>query len=266
MPQPHFFWIDSHIHLHSPVFRISLPDLLKRAYAEKIYGFLAACVDKNAWKINKQLAKEHAGVLPCFGIHPYCSENVAAKTIPAELEEDIRNHAVAIGEIGMDKYCGVDMERQKAVFELQLVLAERLRLPVVVHWRANWETAFALLDKFQVTGIFHAFSGSLEIASRLIEKGFYLSFGGSTTYDNAHRIFRTLENIPLQSILLETDAPDMAPSGRYFPNLPENLPVIAHRIAHIRGISIDELQQQTTANFFRLFNRLTAEELEKKFN
>ena len=173
------------------------------------------------------------------------------------LERQITTHRpIAIGEIGLDGYPGApDMNQQRPLFEAQLALAAKHGLPVLLHVRHAVEDVIQMLKRIQGSqqkipgGIAHAFNGSESQAEQLIRMGFLLGFGGSLTYEGSTRIRRLASSLPLSHIVLETDAPDMAPAWlRQGRNEPASLPRIAQTLAVLRGMTLSALSIQTTAN------------------
>ena len=202
-------------------------------------------------------AAEYPHVYAAVGIHP---ENCGGFT-PADTEA-LRQLApqpkvVAIGEIGLDYYWAENPPRelQQQVLRSQLALARELRLPVIFHDRDAHGDSLAIVKEFpDVTGVFHCFSGSYEMAKELIRRGWYIGFTGVVTFKNARKAVEVAEKIPLDRILIETDCPYMAPEpfrGRR--NDPSLVPFVAKKIAEIRGISAEEAAAATEENAKRLF-------------
>ena len=177
---------------------------------------------------------------------------------------------VAVGEIGLDGFVpGLDMARQQAFYRAQLKLAQRAELPVILHVRRSADALLKGLREVPVRGgIAHAFNGSLQQAEAFIERGFCLGFGGALTYERALQLRRLATHLPLTSLVLETDAPDIAPHWLYTPaeqraqgvaqgrNEPAELPRIALTLAELRGISPEALASLTTANACAALPRL----------
>lgn len=211
-----------------------------------------------------ELAARFAHVYAAVGIHP---ENCHDFT-PAQIDDlralAARPKVVAIGEIGLDYYWEQNPPRefQQEVFRDQLALAQELGLPVIVHDRDAHADCLAIVKEFpQVRGVFHCFSGSVEIAQELIKRGWYLGFDGPLTYKNAKKTVQVAKIVPLDRVLLETDSPYMAPVPvRGTRNDSRNVSHIAAKFAEIRGMSTDEIIALTNENGRRFFGIQSAKE------
>ena len=192
-----------------------------------------------------------------IGIHP--SE---AKTYTTEVEKEIyeklkNEKVIAIGEIGLDYYWEQETkELQKEVFRKQLKIAEELQIPVLIHDREAHEDTFNILQEYNLKDVvFHCFSGNSEFAQKCIEKGYYIAIGGVVTFKNAKDLKEVAKITPLDKLLLETDAPYLAPvpfRGKL--NTPAYLKYIAQEIANIKDIDVEEVKTNTTQNAKRIFN------------
>lgn len=203
-----------------------------------------------------ELANRYDWIWAAVGSHP----DDAAQVDEARIEEyralceDPR--VKAIGEIGLDyHYEDPPRDVQQRAFRMQMELAQKLSLPVVIHEREAHEDGLRIISDFpDVTGVFHCFSGSYEMAKELIRRGWYIGFTGVVTFKNARKAVEVAEKIPLDRILIETDCPYMAPEpfrGRR--NDPSLVPFVAKKIAEIRGISAEEAAAATEENAKRLF-------------
>ena len=203
-------------------------------------------------------AAEYPHVYAAVGIHP---ENCGGFT-PADMDA-LRQLAqqpkvVAIGEIGLDYYWAENPPRelQQRVLRDQLALAQELDLPVIVHDREAHADSLAIVQEFPaVRGVFHCFSGSVEMARELLKRGWYLGFDGPITYKNAARAPEVIAACPVERILLETDSPYLAPvPNRGKRNDSRNLPFIAARVAEIKGMTTDQVAEVTLQNGKKLFD------------
>jgi TatD DNase family protein len=190
-------------------------------------------------------------IMTAFGLHPAFDDgsfDPARNGIPWT---DIPPQA--IGEIGLDKNVPVEMDRQCQRFEMMLDLASQLGLPVVLHARAPWNILFASLDRFpRVKGLAHAFGGSREVAAQLIRRGYLLSAGPRLLDPRARRLRETFSSIPLESIVIESDAPDMAPRDTTPPNEPTVVLRIAASLASLRGETKKAIASAARTNLLRL--------------
>lgn len=255
-------WFDTHVHWGAAEFDQDRQAALERAYAVGVRYCLNPSVTVDDVMKVRDLADLSAvkdnwpEILPAYGIHPLYVEQSKPDDLH-QLEQWIRTRRpVAIGEIGLDAYMGApDFERQKQCFETQLAMAITYQLPVLLHVRHAVESVIQSIKRVQGKGqkipggIAHAFNGSRVQAEQLIEMGFLLGFGGSCTYAGSTRIRSLGAQLPLTSLVLETDAPDMAPMWlRGQRNESSQLPQIAATLAMLRNISLAELCAATTAN------------------
>lgn len=201
-------------------------------------------------------ANQYADVYVTIGYHP--SEALITTYSDIQLlEEQIKNKkVVGIGEIGLDYHYGKeDMSQQQLLFRRQLAMADRHHLPVVIHSRDATEDTINILKEFpNVKGDIHCFSGSLETANIYISMGYYLGIGGVVTFKNS-KLYSVIENIGLDSIVLETDSPYLTPEpNRGKKNSSKYIPDIAKRLAEILSISEEDVSKITLANTYRLFD------------
>ena len=202
------------------------------------------------------LAEQYPYVYAAVGSHPDAADEVNDETIQAYRALAAHPRVLAIGEIGLDyHYEDIPRAIQQRAFRAQLALAAELDLPVIVHDREAHADCLAIIGAFpQVTGVFHCFSGSAEMAKELVSRGWYIGFTGVLTFKNARRAVEAAAAIPMDRIVLETDCPYMAPEphrGRR--NDPRNLPYMAQKLAEIKGIPPDQAAAQTLANGKRLY-------------
>lgn len=208
-----------------------------------------------------RLADLHPFVLASVGVHPNDTPKVEPDQTFKDLESALSHpNVVAIGEIGLDYHWGVPKEAQTPVFIRQLEIAAAARMPVIIHTRDAWEdTIDVLRTHWAVTGlpcVMHCFTGDREQARVCIELGFYLAFGGVTTFPKAAAIREAAAIVPSDRLLLETDSPYLAPVPyRGKRNEPSYLLHTARTVAEVLSISVEELAAQTTANFERTFVR-----------
>ncbi len=248
--------IDSHCHLDMPAFDKDRQQVLENARAAGVMGFVVPGTTQKSWKKILRLSEQEKDVYPALGLHPYfCAEHSVGevdqlRTLAASAKP------IAIGEIGLDFFRpDLDEQRQLELLELQLQVARDLELPVILHTRKAHDQVLQLLKQYQPKGgISHAFNGSWQQAKHYIDLGFCLGFGGMLTYERSHRLHKLARQIPLENIVLETDAPDMPGAAhRYQRNSPEYLPEVLEALAQLRPESKSQIARQTSLNTIRIF-------------
>lgn len=242
--------IDTHCHLDQDIFSARLPVVLESARQAGVTRFVVPGVHPDGWERMAALARSHKGVYPAFGIHPMHA-GLVDDAVLARLAE-IAGSGIAIGEIGLDPSYPLPLEQQEHAFREQLRLAVSLGLPVLVHCRRAFQRTLRILRDEggnRIGGIMHAFSGSPEMAREFIRLGFLISICGTVTWANAVRPVSLARELPPESLVLETDAPDLTPQVfRGEPNQPAYLAEVLQTVAQIRGISPGDLAAQTTQN------------------
>ena len=251
-------FVDVHAHLIDEKFDCP-EEIFERA---KFFGVnKIICASSNIETSEKALsfAEKHENVFCTVGIHPEDVEGFDNASLK-KLEEFCKSEkVVAIGEIGLDyHYENPNKEKQKEVFLKQILLADKLSLPIQIHSRDAMDDTLKILkankDKLSHGGIFHCYSGSIEEAKEILKLGFSFSFGGVCTFKNARKAVEVIDFLPIENILLETDCPYLAPEPhRGEVNEPKNIPIIAEKIASIKGISLEEVASKTTENAKRIF-------------
>lgn len=244
-------WIDTHCHLDAPEFSGILPTVISAAKGKRVRAILLPAVRASDFRNVKKLAAEYAGQIPglvyTLGIHPLYTNQAHEQDI-AILDEQIQQSLsdprfVGIGEIGLDYFVeGLDLNKQEYFLDMQLDLAQKYRLPVILHVRRSQDAILKSLRRRNILGgIAHAFNGSFQQARQFIELGFKLGFGGAATYGRALQIRRLLTELPLESIVTETDSPDIPPAWLKQEGMQLNEPAfvarIAKELAAIRGVS-----------------------------
>lgn len=260
------FLTDTHAHLASPRFSGQIPGILARAREAGVGRIVTISCDEEDSRTNLAIAKAHAGISATVGVHPSYVHEVGAGDWLGRVSALARSPGVvAIGEIGLDFYHppgdGSDLDawrfRQRNVFEAMLQLAADLGLPAVVHQRESGPQVLEVLSGFPgVVAVLHCFTGGPEEASRALEMGHFLSFTGVLTYSKAEEVRATAAMVPLDRVMLETDAPYLAPVPfRGKTCEPAMVKHTAERLAELRGLSVEEVASITSANaedFFRL--------------
>lgn len=242
--------IDTHCHLDAPAFDGQRTLLLQQAQQAGVSRIVVPSVAARTFASTLQMRQQH-GCLIAFGLHPiYHHEHLDAHL--DLLESWIRQYQpVAVGEIGLDGWIAEpDLPRQQALLVEQLKLARKYDLPVLLHIRRAQDLVLKHLRQIPVPGgIAHAFNGSQQQAEAFIKLGFKLGFGGAMTYSGSQRIRRLAATLPLASLVLETDAPDMPPEwAQQQANQPANIARFAGILAELRGESFNKTVQCTTYN------------------
>ena len=265
-------WIDTHCHLDATEFEADRDAVVARARAAGVGQIVMPAVDVHNFERVRALAHRY-DLSYALGIHPMCTDAASDDAIE-RLRAALRANAgdarlVAVGEIGLDHFVpGLDHDRQARLFAAQLKLAAEFALPVLLHVRSAIDTVLKHLRQRPVPGgIAHAFNGSVQQAEAFIALGFRLGFGGALTFERALRIRRVAVAVPLEAIVMETDAPDIAPqwlyrtaeqraAGAVMRNTSAELPAIGAVLAGLRGIDVDALATATRANAFACLPKL----------
>ena len=255
-------WIDTHCHLDAVEFDADRAQVVQRARAAGVAQIVLPAV--NAGNFDAVHALAHAHDLSyALGIHPLCV-GAAADADLDRLREALATRRgdprlVAVGEIGLDHFIPGDRTRQELFYVRQLALAREFGLPVILHVRRSVDAVLKQLRRTPVRGIAHAFNGSLQQAYAFLDLGCKLGFGGNLTFERALQIRRLAQALPIEAIVLETDAPDIAPqwlyrtadqraAGATMRNEPAELPAIAAVLAQLRGVEPEALAATTGAN------------------
>lgn len=234
-----------------------LKEVIDDAREKGVNRIITIGVDLESCKKSIDIAERFDNVYTAIGFHPHDSKKMKEEEI--SLLEDMIAHPknVAIGEIGLDFYYNhSNPEIQKEAFRKQLDLANKYDLPIIIHDRdAHQDTIKILLEKARGKKVvLHCFSGDIQMAKWCVEEGFYFGIGGVITFKNAHTLAKVVQEIPLESILLETDSPYLTPHPfRGKPNEPQYIPLIAEKIAQLKGKTVRDIAQITTENAFQVF-------------
>lgn len=243
--------IDTHVHLDAAEFDGDREALISQARAAGVAGFVVPAVAAANFAAVRALAGARTDTCCALGIHPLYVMQAQMADLDVLDDELQRGGVVAVGEIGLDNHVtDVNPVRQHEFFVAQLRLARRHALPVILHVRRAIDPILAQLRRFELRGgIAHAFNGSRQQAEQFIALGFKLGFGGAMTFDGSTRIRDLARCLPLDVIVLETDAPDIPPAwGQGSRNLPCNLKRYAEVLAGLRGIGVDEVVAVTGRN------------------
>lgn len=254
------FLVDSHCHLDGLDYQslhTDVNDALEKAAARDVKFFLAVATTLPGYRSMRDLVGERSDVAFSCGVHPLNQDEDYAV-------EDLRRMAaeegvVAMGETGLDYYYTPETKaRQQASFRDHIRIGRELNKPVIVHTRDARADTLAILREEKVTdcgGVLHCFTEDRETAGQLLDLGFYISFSGIVTFRNAEQLRDAARYVPLDRLLVETDSPYLAPvPHRGKENQPAYVRDVAEYMAVLKGVSVDELAQQTTENFAKLFH------------
>lgn len=250
--------IDSHCHLNFPDLAQRLPEVLANMAEAGVDKSIAISVSRQSFEEVHAIAQNHSNIYATVGIHP---DDPEAEEFSLEelLEHAARTKVVAIGETGLDyHWCKGDLAWQHQRFALHIEAANRSGLPLVVHTRDAAADTMRLLREHQAhAGVIHCFTEDVHTAKMALDLGFYISFSGIVTFKNATAIQEAARYVPLDRLLVETDSPYLAPvPKRGKPNEPAYVRHTATFVAQLRGDSLENIAQATTANCLRLFNKI----------
>ncbi|MAQ32025.1 MAG: hydrolase TatD [Flavobacteriales bacterium] len=250
---------DSHTHLYLEDFNNDLNIVIDNAKQQKVNRFLLPNIDINTLPNVIDLHKRNPKLFyPMIGLHP-CSVTGQFYDELKKIHEYITQYPfIGVGEIGIDLYWDQTyIAEQKEAFKIQIGWSKTHDLPIIIHSRNSFNEIYDILstEKSENTkGVFHCFSGNYEEAMKIIEMGLYLGIGGIITFKNS-KLFEVIKKIDLKHIILETDAPYLAPHPmRGKRNEPKFLPIIAEKIAEIKQITIQEVAERTNENIEKLFS------------
>lgn len=251
--------VDSHAHLEMFHAGKERDAVVQRAHDAGVNTILTIGTTLEDSRKNVAIARHYEGVWAAVGVHPHDVKEVEPPQLAeklARLSED--NKVVAIGEIGLDFYRNISPPAMQIdFFHRQLRLALDLGLPVIIHDRDAHQETMTMLQESNIAsvgGVLHCFSGDLRMAEQAVEWGFYISIAGPVTFKKAEELREVAANIPLDRLLLETDCPFLAPVPfRGKRNEPAYVQYTANKVAELRGISAQQIAEQTSENFARLF-------------
>jgi TatD DNase family protein len=247
---------DSHVHLDAAAFADDRDLVIARARAAGVDTLVLPAVDAASWPGIRALTAASAHVHPAYGLHPMYLANHTPAHIDQLADWLAHGDAVAVGEIGLDFHVeGLDPALQRGYFSDQLDLARTFDLPVIVHARAALEEVIQTLRRYPgLRGVVHSFSGSEQQAKQLWQAGFHLGLGGPITYDRAQRLRRVVTSMPLEFLLLESDAPDQPGAAhRGQRNEPAYVTEVCKTVATLRNAPVSVIAAATRANVRQLF-------------
>ncbi|GLT17186.1 hydrolase [Vibrio zhanjiangensis] len=249
---------DTHCHFDFDVFSDDFVSHLQLAHEQGVERIMIPSIGPSNWDKLLAMSAEHAGIYTALGMHPYFLSGDSFFCF-ADLKKQVDahiNHLQAIGECGLDAMVDVDHEIQRQVFNAQIALASDHQLPLILHSRKTHNEVLQLLKKhkFSFGGVLHGFSGSYQQAMQFVELGFYIGVGGVITYPRAQKTRKTVFDLPLENIVLETDAPDMPLMGyQGKPNHPAMLVHILSCLANLREMDEQTIAQITWENANQAF-------------
>jgi TatD DNase family protein len=243
--------VDTHCHLDVEAFDADRASVVERARQRGVSAIVVPAIEREGWRALLDLCASASDLYPALGMHPLYLERHHDAHL-GELERLIAEaRPVAVGEIGLDYFVrDLDRERQQVLFEAQLGIARDAGLPVLVHVRKAHDQVLQALRRIRVRGgIAHAFNGSLQQAQRYIELGFMLGFGGMLTFERSRKLRALARELPLEALVLETDAPDMTVAAhRGERNSPEYRPDCLNALAEVRDEDPAAVAAATTEN------------------
>jgi TatD DNase family protein len=250
--------IDSHVHLEMAEFKKDLEEVIRRAKEAGVEYIFTVGTERKDWKRALEIADSHTGIYAILGVHPHNAKEIDDRTY-STLRELCRNEKVrAFGEIGLDFFRNRSpRDVQTKRFREQIALARELLLPIVVHDRdAHKETLDILKSEKadQCGGIIHCFSGDYRMASECLDIGFHISVPGTITFKNATEFREIVRKLPVESLLVETDAPFLAPVPfRGKRNEPGFVRYTAQKVAELKGMTFEKVAEVTTGNALKIF-------------
>lgn len=251
-------YIDTHVHLNADQYEEDLQEVIDRALEAKVERMVVIGFDRKTIERTMQLIEQYDFVYGVIGWHPVDAIDCTQQDL--EWIEELSSHPkiVGIGEIGLDYYWDKSpKDVQQALFRKQIQLAQKINLPIIIHNRDATGDVVQILreeNAASVGGVMHCFSGSVETARECIAMNFMISLGGPVTFKNARLPKEVATEIPLEHLMIETDAPYLAPHPhRGKRNEPAFVPLVAEEIARLKGLTIEEIAQATTANAKKFF-------------
>ena len=249
--------VDSHCHLNFEPMGDDIPAVLERAKAANVDYMLCVSVNLEDYPEVLAIARAHKNIFASVGVHP-CYQDVKEPTVAELLSLAQDENVVAVGETGLDYFrVEGDMAWQQARFVRHIEVGIAVAKPLIIHTREAAEDTMRILREHHADrcgAVMHCFAEDWEIAKKALDLGFYISFSGIVTFNSAARLKEVAKQVPLDRMLVETDAPYLAPvpmRGR--PNQPAFVAHTAQYVADLRGLSLETLSQQTSDNFFELF-------------
>jgi TatD DNase family protein len=251
-------FIDSHCHINFPELAVNMADVLAKMQQNDVQSALCVSVNLADFPQVLKLAEQYPNIYASVGVHPDY-EDVEEPTVERLVELAQHPKIIAIGETGLDYYrLTGDLDWQRERFRNHIRAAKNCAKPLIIHTRSAAADTLRLMQEEgadEIGGVMHCFTENWEVAQAAIAMGFYISFSGIVTFKNALQIKEVAQRVPLDRMLIETDAPYLAPvpfRGKL--NQPAYVKHVAEEIALLRGIDVEEVALKTSENFIRLFN------------
>jgi TatD DNase family protein len=253
-------FVDSHCHVDFPALASQLPDILQRMKTNQVAHALCVSVNLPDWPGLIALVEQHQELWASVGVHPDYEDTIEP-TVEDLVERSVHPKVIAIGETGLDYFrLQGDLSWQRERFRRHIRASRQTGLPLIIHTRSSAEDTLAIMEEEgarEAGGVMHCFTESWEVAQAAIDMNFYISFSGIVTFKNAVSLQDVAQRIRADRILIETDSPYLAPAPhRGKLNDPSKVIHVAEKIADLRGVSVQEIEEITANNFFNLFNKI----------
>ena len=253
-------FVDSHCHVDFPTLAAQLPDILQRMQTNHVGHALCVSVNLPDWPGLIALVEQHQELWASVGVHPDYEDTIEP-TVEDLVERSHHPKVIAIGETGLDYFrLAGDLSWQRERFRRHIRASRLTGLPLIIHTRSSAEDTLAIMREEgagEVGGVMHCFTESWEVAQAAMDMNFYISFSGIVTFKNAIALQEVAQKIQSDRILIETDSPYLAPvPHRGKLNDPSKVIHVAEKLAELRGVSVKEIEDISTNNFFNLFNKL----------
>ena len=247
--------VDTHCHIYESYYD-NIEEIIQRSIDNGVDMLIVnGCNLKSNMEVLK-LVKKYDIVYGALGIQPEELDDFNDESLKFIIDHVNDDKIVAVGEIGLDFHYDIDRKKQIELFKKQLSIASEYNKPVIIHSRDCIQETYNILKNYNLKGILHCYSGSVEMAREFNKIGFLLGIGGICTFKNARRLIDVIENVPLEYIVLETDSPYLTPEPyRGKKNEPSFIPLIAAKIAQIKNVDINIVKDVTTSNVSRLIDK-----------
>jgi TatD DNase family protein len=253
-------YVDSHCHVDFPALITQMPDILQRMRQNQVKGALCVSVNLPDWPALLTLVEQHPELWASVGVHPDYEDTIEP-SVEDLVSRSVHPKVVAIGETGLDYFrLTGNLDWQRARFRTHIQAARQCRLPLIIHTRSSSQDTLDIMreeNAADIGGVMHCFTESWEVAQASIAMNFYISFSGIVTFKNAVDLQDVARRIPLDRLLIETDSPYLAPvPHRGKLNDPSKVIHVAEKIADLRGVPVQVIEEASTENFHRLFSKI----------